>query len=96
MKGAIANVEIYVFERPGQPRRLSLTIAAPERSSSGSGWECRVALADLHRPEVLAGEDSFQALSRALDQAKGWIADLRRQGLEMTRDRAGERSFEWE
>ena len=42
MKGAIASVEIFVFEGPecaaalrGRPRRLSLVIGTPERSPAG-------------------------------------------------------------
>jgi hypothetical protein len=96
LKGAIANVEIYLFENAGPPKRLSLTIAAPERSAVGGGWECRVALADLHRPETLEGADSFEALGRAMDRARSWVADLRRQGHALARDRAGECAFEWD
>ena len=56
MKGAIASVEIFVAEAgatEGQRRRLTLTVTAPERADDGEGWVCRVALADLHRRDLL-------------------------------------------
>lgn len=88
VKGAIANVEIYVSEDGAEPKRLSLTISAPERCAEGAGWECRVAMADLHRPEAIRGTDSFEALSHALDRARSWVSELRAQDLVLSRDRA--------
>ena len=52
-------------------------------------------LADRFRPEVVSAPDSFFALQAALDVARGWVADLRAQGLTLTRDRAGEMSFDF-
>lgn len=95
MKGAIASVEIFAFENGAVPQRLSLTIAGPHRCADGEGWECRVALANLHRPETVTGSNSFEALAKAIDRARGWVADLRAQGLVLTRDRAGESAFEF-
>ena len=95
VKGAIANVEIYVSKDGGGPKRLSLTISAPERCAEGVGWECRIAMADLHRPEAIRGTDSFEALSHALDRARSWVSELRAQNLVLSRDRAGEVGFEW-
>ncbi len=95
MRGAIASVEIYATEDDGSVRRLSLTIAAPERSPGGEGWQCRVALADLHRPEAVGGADSVEALAGALARARGWVAELRAEGLVLARDRAGKSLFDF-
>jgi hypothetical protein len=123
MKGAIASVEIYLFEAfeghdletsapesagrrsrgpdaslrspspTGRPRRLSLVIGTPERSSAGDAWQCRVALADLHRPEICEGRDSIEALFLAVAQAKSWLAALQAAGFVLARDRAGDEPF---
>lgn len=97
MKGAIASVEIFLvggLDRrsdadPGPPRRLTLVVGGPERSGDAGGWRCRVALADLHRPVVIEGRDSVEALSRALEHARHWIAALRAEGHALYRDRSG-------
>jgi len=96
MKGAIASVEIFVFEAPeagaarrGTPRRLSLVIGAPARSPTGEAWQCRVTLADLHRPRTCEGRDSIEALFLAVSQARSWLAALQAEGCVLTRDRAG-------
>lgn len=102
MKGAIASVELFAFDRKPGPdvgsRRLSLVIGAPERRAEGEGegetWHCRVALADLYRPESISGRDSFDALARAVDRARSWIDALEAKGFELYCDRAGERRFE--
>lgn len=94
MKGAIASVDFFVDAASGAPRRLTLTIAAPERAAGGPGWTCRLALADLHRPQAVDGRDSVEALARAVDQARAWLAALHAQGRTLTRDRAGETPFE--
>lgn len=108
MKGAIASVEIYLFAPtaapapagPGgadpaapPPRRLSLVIGVPERAPSGGLWHCRVALADLHRPQTLAGRDSVEALFLAVEQARAWLSALRAEGFALCRDRAGAEPF---
>jgi hypothetical protein len=100
MKGAIASVEIFVFEGPargaapgGTPRRLSLVIGAPERSPAGESWQCRVSLADLHRPQTCEGRDSIEALFLAVAQAKWWLAALQAEGGVLARDRAGAEPF---
>ena len=89
MKGAIATVEIFASKREGPSERLSLVISAPERDLEEQGWQCRVALANLHRPETISGEDSMEALSRALLRAREWVEALRAEGRTLTRDRAG-------
>ncbi len=99
MKGAIATVEFYATRASDEPSaeatyRLSLVIDAPRRCPSGEGWQCRVAMADLHPPETIVGRDSIEALSLALTQARVWISSLRTQGRVLTRDRAGEIPFE--
>lgn len=97
MKGAIASVEIYAFGEEATPRRLTLTIAAPTRCGADSEppvWECRVVLADLHRPEAIVGRDSVEALSGGLALANRWVSELRARGLRLTRDRAGEQSLD--
>lgn len=100
MKGAIASVEIFAFAAPGpraasseRPRRLSLVIGVPERAPSGELWHCRVALADLHRPQTLAGRDSVEALLLAVECARGWLAALHAEGFALCRDRAGDEPF---
>lgn len=105
MKSAIASLEIYAFATEGasdgaapiglarsdagRPRRLSLVIGAPERAPTGDAWHCRVVLADLHRPQTLAGRDSMEALLRAVGRARAWLDALRAEGLLLYRDRAG-------
>ena len=93
MKGTIASVELYAFDGGEKPRRLTLTITAPEREPEG-GWTCRVALANLHRPESVAAPDSVAALAAALSRARSWLRELRAQGLVLCRDRAGQAPFE--
>jgi len=100
MKSAIASVEIFVFEAPeagagqrGTPRRLSLVIGAPARSPTGEAWQCRVTLADLHRPRTCEGRDSIEALFLAVSQAKSWLAALQAAGCVLARDRAGAEPF---
>jgi hypothetical protein len=53
-----------------------------------------VALADLFPAKVVVGLDSFDALARALRQARTWLAELHGQGQRLTRDRAGKDPFE--
>ncbi len=90
MKGAIASVEIFVFAAASErPRRLSLVIGTPERAPGTERWQCRVALADLHRPQVFEGRDSVEALFQAVEQARGWLAALEAEGCRLARDRAG-------
>jgi hypothetical protein len=95
MKGAMASVEVFAFaasagpEGAARPRRLSLVIGMPERAASGDRWQCRVALADLHRPEVLEGRDSVEALVLAVARARVWLAALEADGFRLARDRAG-------
>jgi len=78
-------------------RRLTLVITQPERvgsaSASEEAWSCRVALADLHRPETVSAPDSILALARALDRARGWLADLEARGHVLARDRSGSPPF---
>jgi hypothetical protein len=76
-----------------RPRRLSLVIGIPERVSGGASWQCRVALADLHRPQVVEGRDSVEALSRAVDRARAWLTALADEGHRLARDRAGSEPF---
>ena len=110
MKGAMASVEIFVFtaDAPAAsgprtdshstsgvpPRRLSLVIGTPERAPAGDRWQCRVALADLHRPETLEGRDSVEALVLAVERARAWITGLHAEGFRLARDRAGAEPFQ--
>ena len=99
MKGAIASVEIFSARDEGPPRRMTLTVTAPTRSSGegvpdGNEWECRVALADLHRPTTVVGGDSVAVLTAALDLARDWLAELRDQGFTLYRDPACHSRFE--
>lgn len=79
--------------REGVPRRLSLVIGTPERAPGGDRWQCRVALADLHRPETCEGRDSVEALVRAVERARAWIAALHAEGFQLSRDRVGAEPF---
>ena len=102
MKGAIASVEVFVTVRGAPPEatdppkrlRLSLVVGAPEREASGEGWTCRVALADLFRPESIRGRDSFEALALAVARGRQWIDELLVEGRVLTRDRDGRIPFE--
>jgi hypothetical protein len=94
VKRAIATVDIFASNPEGASDRLSLVIDSPQRCSSGEGWQCRVALADVYPAETVVGRDSIEALSLALTRARDWISDLRTQGRALTRDRAGESPFE--
>jgi hypothetical protein len=94
VRGAIATVDFYASNADEALVRLSLVIDSPQRCSSGEGWQCRVALADLYRPKTVVGRDSIEALSLALAEAHAWISELRTQGRVLTRDRAGKNPFE--
>ena len=98
MRDAIATVEIFAISTQAdeRPRRMTLVLSSPERSADGDQWCCRVALADLHRPEIVHAPDSVLALSRALDRARGWLLDLESRGLVLARDRSGSRPFSLE
>jgi hypothetical protein len=98
MKGAIASVEIYAHRNTapsqGSPegvevRRLTLVLGVPERAEDGAEWRCRVALADLERPQDLIAPDSVTALARAIGRGRGWLAGLEREGWTLYRDRSG-------
>ncbi len=100
----MASVEIFVFEAAGlaapdprsdRPRRLSLVIGTPELAPTGDRWQCRVALADVHRPRTLEGRDSVEALVLAVEQARAWIASLYAEGFRLARDRAGAEPFQF-
>ena len=99
MKGAVASVELFVHEKGGMnPRRLTLTLSAPERvrdEGATGEWVCRIVLADLHRPESLTAPDSLSALAAALEQGRSWLNELGTEGLRITRDRDGKIDFLW-
>lgn len=101
MKGAIASVELFVH-REGEhtdPRRLTLTLSAPERvrdkGEATPDWVCRIVLADLHPPESVKAADSLTALAGALGLGGRWLTALRGEGLRITRDRNGKVDFSW-
>lgn len=94
MKGAIASVEIYGFRESDPARRFTLTVGAPTRDPMGVRWECRVVLADVHKPTPVVGSDSVEVLLKALDLGRHWVADLRQQGFVLCRDRAGAIPFD--
>jgi hypothetical protein len=93
MKGAIASVEIYVHRENQPVQRLTLVIGEPRPAGEGPGWTCRVALADLHRPESLTGTDSVDALAQALARGRSWLAALEIDGFGLFRDRLGKRPY---
>ena len=101
MKGAIASVELFVH-REGEdtdPRRLTLTLSAPERvrdkGEATPDWVCRIVLADLHPPESVKAADSLTALAGALGLGGRGLTALREKGLRITRDRNGKVDFSW-
>ncbi len=93
MKGAIASSEIFAHRGNEPVKRLTFVIGKPRRAEQGKGWICRVALADLHRPESLAGTDSVEVLARALARGRSWLAALEADGFSLCRDRFGERPY---
>jgi hypothetical protein len=95
LQGAIATVDFFVSDPHTAPRRVSLVISAPERCSASAGWQCRVALADMHRAKVILGIDSFDALGLAFVQARAWTEELRGQGRILTRDQEGQIPFKF-
>jgi len=101
MKGAIASVELFVHSdgEHTDPRRLTLTLSAPERvrdkGEATPDWVCRIVLADLHQPVSVKAADSLSALACALGQGRRWLDALREEGLRITRDRNGKVDFFW-
>ena len=93
MRNAIATVEIFALRAGESARRLTLVIGRPERMEQADPWSCRVALADLHRARTVDAPDSILAISRALELARGWLAELESSGLSLARDRAGVEPF---
>ena len=93
MKGVIASMEIFGLDG-ASVRRFTLSLAAPKRCEDEEGWGCRVVLADQYRPRVVTGSDSVAALTGALDQAREWVEELRKQGISLYRDRACEIPFD--
>ena len=93
MRDAIASVEIYA-QRGNEPvQRLSLVIGAPTADRAAGTWTCRVALANLHRPEQRTGRDSVEALTLALATGREWLSALQASGFVLYRDRAGSEPF---
>lgn len=94
MKGAIASVEIYA-RREDQPiQRWTLVVTEPSFQPSQNQWACRVALADRHRPEVVAGRDSIEALDRALVRGRQWLRELHAEGFLLYRDRGAREPYD--
>jgi len=96
MRGAIATGEIWACRRDAKARRLTLVVSSPERNGDASGWRCRIALADIHPAEELAGRDSIEALALALARARRWLVELRAEGFELARDAEGREPFDLE
>ena len=93
MRDAIASVEIFAHRGDEPVQRLSLVLGAPAADREAGTWTCRVALANLHRAEGLAGHDSVEALSLALARGREWLAALEADGFVLYRDRAGSVPF---
>lgn len=89
MKDAIASVEIFAQRGDEPVQRLSLVVGAPASDRDAGKWICRVALANLHRSEELAGHDSVEALTLALARGREWLLALQASGFVLYRDRAG-------
>lgn len=95
MKEAIATVEIFAHRASSaagsasEVQRWTLVVGAPSRAADGSGWACRVALADLRRPEAVLAIDSVSALSRGISHGRAWLEELESEGWAFYRDRAG-------
>jgi hypothetical protein len=93
VKDAIASVEIFAQRGDEPVQRLSLVVGAPASDRDAGKWICRVALANLHRPEELAGHDSVEALTLALARGREWLLALQASGFALYRDRAGREPF---
>ena len=95
MKEAIATVEVFAHRASRDAgstpdvRRWTLVVGAPSRSAEGSGWACRVALADVRRPEAVFATDSVSALARGISHGRAWLEELECEGWALFRDRAG-------
>ena len=93
MKGAIASVEIYARRDEQPTQRWTLVVTEPSFQRAENHWTCRVALADLHRPEVIAGRDSIEVLDRALAQGRQWLRELHAEGFLLYRDRGAREPY---
>jgi hypothetical protein len=89
MRTTIASSEIFGTDPDGAARRLTLAIGSPRRVDGESGWQCRVAVADVLRPTTVAGTDSFVALALAVARVRSLLGELRAQGWSFSLDHAG-------
>jgi hypothetical protein len=97
VKDAIASVEIFAHRGDEPVQRLSLVVGAPASvSAAGRTWICRVALANLHRAEEIAGHDSVEALTLALARGRDWLLALQASGFVLCRDRDGREPYRFD
>lgn len=86
MRTTIASSEIFGVDPDGADRRLTLAVGAPRRREDASGWQCRVAVADVLRPTTVVDDDSLRTLARALARIRESLGELRAQGWSLSWD----------
>ena len=96
MKTTIACQEFYAARPGSQRQRLTVAVGTPVRSTADDSWSCKVAIADVLRPTVIIGDDSFEALARAVSWVRQHLADMRAEGWEFSTDREGRDRFDHE
>lgn len=96
MKTTIACQEFYGAPPGGPRQRLTVAVGAPVRGAADEFWSCKVAIADVLRPTVVVGDDSFEALARAVSWVRQHLAGMRAEGWQFSTDGAGRRPFDHE
>jgi hypothetical protein len=89
MKTTIATSELFGWNPEGTPKRLTIAVGAPTQQGDGTGWQCRVAVADLVRPTEMSGSDSFAALAAAVSAVRAELTRLQGDGWWFASDSAG-------
>ena len=86
MKTAIATSEYFGTNVAGERTRLTVAVGAPIRNSDNTGWQCKIAIADVLEPTVVEGADSFDVLSRAVRRVHECLDGLRAEGWQLSQD----------
>jgi hypothetical protein len=96
VKTTIACQEFYGAPPGGERQRLTVAVGRPVHSTTDDFWSCKVAIADVLRPTVVVGGDSFEALARAVSWVRQHLAGMRAEGWEFSSDREGRDRFDHE
>jgi hypothetical protein len=86
MKTTIATSEIRGTNAAGERTRLTVAVGAPGRIGDAARWQCKIAIADVLKPTVVEGADSFEALRRAVERVQQHLDGLRAQGWTLPSD----------